>query len=57
MMKCTVKILDSINCGIEDNNIKIRNSIDIIESLCKKELLRVDQIEFWKEKVFRMVKT
>ncbi len=50
------KILDSINCGIEDNNIKIRNSIDIIESLCKKELLRVDQIEFWKEKFLEWLK-
>ena len=44
------KIVDSIRGDVETNNIKIRNSIDIIESLCKKELIKTEQIEFWKEK-------
>lgn len=44
------KIIDLINGDVETNNIKIRNSIDIIESLSKKDMLRTEQIEFWKEK-------
>lgn len=43
------KISDLIEGDIEANNIRIRNSIDIIESLSKKELLRKEQIEFWKK--------
>ena len=44
------KIIDLMNGDVETNNIKIRNSIDIIESLCKKDMLRTEQIKFWKEK-------
>lgn len=44
------KIIDVINDDVETNNIKIRNSIDIIESLREKDMLKTEQIEFWKEK-------
>lgn len=44
------KIIDLINGDVETNNIKIRNSIDIIESLCEKDMLKTEQIKFWKEK-------
>ncbi|WP_164699605.1 NACHT domain-containing protein [Aliarcobacter cryaerophilus] len=44
------KIIDSISGDVDENNIKIRNVIDLIESLCKKELLKTEKIEFWKEK-------
>lgn len=50
------KIIDLIYGDIETNNIKIRNSIDIIESLCKKDMLKTEQIEFWKEKFLEWLK-
>ena len=50
------KIIDSINGDVETNNIKIRNVIDIINNLSKKELLNSPQIEFWKDKFLEWLK-
>lgn len=50
------KIIDSMNGDVEDNNIQIRNAIDIIDNLSKKGLLNSSQIEFWKEKFLEWLK-
>lgn len=50
------KIIDSMNGDVKTNNIKIRNVIDIINSLSKKELLNSPQIEFWKDKFLEWLK-
>ena len=50
------KIIDSINCDVETNNIKIRNVIDIIDTLSKRGLLNRFQIEFWKDKFLEWLK-
>ena len=44
------KILDSIKCDIDKNNIKIRNAIEMIEELSSHGLLTNLQLDFWKSR-------
>jgi hypothetical protein len=50
------KIIDSMNGDVKTNNIKIRNVIDIINNLSKKELLNSSKIESWKDKFLEWLK-
>lgn len=50
------KILDSMNGELDDERIKVRNAIEIIEKLSKHNRLNPIQLKFWKEKFLEWLK-